>query len=210
MLASGSTYRAALAAELAAEVGAELVVVRPEVDERALDHRLDPHEPGVHAVALARAKAAAATERLVVDDRPTVVVGADQMLVADGPTGPEVLHQPGTVERAVAQLVALSGRTHRLVNGVVVHDVATGRTVAEADVHHMTMRPFTDAEARDYVERFLPLDCVGAYRIEDDADLLIEAVGEDRSGVIGLPLPTVRRLLGALGWPAPTVGPGSP
>jgi predicted house-cleaning NTP pyrophosphatase (Maf/HAM1 superfamily) len=38
---------------------------------------------------------------------------------------------------------------------------------------------------------------VGSYRLEDDAGLIATVVGGDDSGVIGLPVPTVRRLLAA-------------
>ena len=61
------------------------------------------------------------------------------------------------------------------------------------------MRPFTEVEARAYVEEFRPLDCVGAYRLEDDADLIESVSGSGDDGVIGLPIAVVESLIRRLG-----------
>jgi predicted house-cleaning NTP pyrophosphatase (Maf/HAM1 superfamily) len=57
------------------------------------------------------------------------------------------------------------------------------------------MRAYDRGEAAAYVEAFRPLDCVGSYRIEDDADLIESVEGSGQDGVIGLPLAVVRRLV---------------
>ena len=61
------------------------------------------------------------------------------------------------------------------------------------------MRAYHRTEATAYVDAFEPYDCAGGYRLEDDADLIASVVGGDPSGVIGLPLPSLRRLLAAFG-----------
>ncbi|HTO01546.1 MAG TPA: Maf family protein, partial [Microthrixaceae bacterium] len=100
-----------------------------------------------------------------------------------------------------AQLMSVAGTTHSLVNGIVVVDTGTGRSVAATDIMRVTMRPFTEDEARDYVRRFEPYDCSGSYRIEDQAEMpdgkgfVTEVDGEDDSGVKGLPLPLLRRMI---------------
>ena len=45
-----------------------------------------------------------------------------------------------------------------------------------------------------YAERYMPLDAVGSYRLEDDAGLIASIDGTD-DGVIGLPIVAVRALL---------------
>lgn len=187
VLASTSRYRA----ELLATIGVTFTTAAPGVDERALDHRFA--EVGVegYVLELARAKAVAVARREV----DALVIGGDQAAVLSTPTGDRLLHQPGGRERAIAQLTEMSGSTHRLVNGLVVLDAATGTEHHEIDVHRVTMRPYTVAEATAYVDRFQPYDCAGGYRLEDDADLIAAVEGEDPSGVIGLPLPSLRRLL---------------
>jgi septum formation protein len=92
----------------------------------------------------------------------------------------------------------MAGGTHRLVNGVVVR--RADRILSACDMHRVTMRAFGRDEAEAYVARFLPLDCVGAYRIEDDADLIERVEGSGADGVIGLPIAVVRDLLARIGF----------
>jgi len=139
---------------------------------------------------VARAKAESVLDR--VPDG-SIVVAADQLGVMRG----ALLHQPGSVERAIEQLLGMSGATHLLVNGIVVG--CDGRWNSAVDVHRVTMRTFDRAVARTYVEAYLPLDTVGGYRLEDDAGEgagLIESVeGSGADGVMGLPIAVLRELL---------------
>lgn len=197
MLASASRYRSVLlaAASLPVEIDA------PDVDERAHDARLADLGAEGLALALARMKAGDVARR----HRCRIIIAADQVGVLGSHGEPErLLTKQPTPEGAVDQLLAMSGRTHRLVNGVVVVD-RLGREHVGIDVQLVTMRSYGPAAARAYVERFAPLDTAGSYRIEDDEVLegeqpgsgLVERVeGEDRSGVVGMPLPLLHRLLG--------------
>lgn len=194
ILASSSRYRR----ELLARAGIEVEVLAPDIDERAFDHLLE-HGPCELTIAIATAKARAVAR----DGSGIWVLAADQVAVAEDDDGtPHLLTKPGTPERAVEQLTAMSGRTHRLVNGVVVWHA--GEVHSACDVHTVTMRAFTRDEAQAYVDRFAPIDCVGAYRIEDDADLIASVEGSGDDGVIGLPIAVVRRLLADAGHPSPT------
>lgn len=197
VLASGSTYRA----QLLAEAGIPAVVDPPEIDERAADHLLAEQGPERLALELARRKAAAVAPR----HPGRIVVGADQVGVIDGDDGPVQLTKQPTRGGAVAQLLAMSGTTHRLVNGIVVLDASSGTSAEGVDVQVITMRDFDRAEAEAYVDRSKPFDTAGSYRIEDqgtmpEGERLVERVeGEDVSGVIGLSIPLLRRLLARLG-----------
>lgn len=200
VLASSSRYRA----QLLRSACIDFVVAAPDFDERQLDHRFGQLGSGSFALELARGKA-----RSVVRDHPTaLVIGGDQLAVLMIDGSERLLHQPGNAERAVEQLMMMSGSTHELVNGLVVIDAATGDEFSEIDRHVITMRRFSRDEATAYVETFQPFDCAGSYRLEDDADLIVSVVGEDRSGVIGLPLPSLRRLLALAeeGTASPTDG----
>jgi predicted house-cleaning NTP pyrophosphatase (Maf/HAM1 superfamily) len=109
-----------------------------------------------------------------------------------------LLTKPDSPDDAVAHLLAMSGRAHELVNGVVVTRAGRDMIVSAVDRHLVTMRAFSERDARDYVERFRPLDCVGAYRIEDDADLIASVDGAGDDGVIGLPIAVVVDLISRL------------
>lgn len=121
-----------------------------------------------------------------------MVIGSDQTGEIDG----QLLHKPGSIGRAVEQLMLMSGREHRLWTGVAVYDRARQRMVTHVDVCRLVMRAFSEAEARAYVERWMPLDCAGSYRIEDAGILLFDRVhGDDPTAIEGLPLMALGALL---------------
>lgn len=184
VLASGSRYRA----RLLEEAGIDAEVRTPRFDERSLDEHFEAWGVDRYVVEVARHKAAS----VAGDVAPgTVIVAADQVAVADG----RLLTKPLTADLAVEMLASMSGRTHELVNGVVATVAPVGPVAFAVDRHLITMAPYDIAAARAYVERFEPLDCVGAYRIEDDAGLIDAVSGSGRDGVIGLPLGIVRSLI---------------
>jgi septum formation protein len=199
VLASGSRYRA----QVLAEAGFDVVADPPEVDERAHDD-LFAVDPAALALLLAELKATDVAPR----HPASVVLAGDQIGVLDRAGGPCQLTKQADEDAAVEQLMSMSGSSHSLVNGIVV--LATGRTgriVGSArgtDVQRVTMRSFTEPEARSYVRRFRPFDSAGSYRLEDQELMsgqdafVVDVQGEDPSGVLGLPVPLVRRLLDEL------------
>jgi septum formation protein len=189
LLASTSRYRR----ELLERLGVPFDVAAPDFDERALEHRFDELDDESFALLLAEGKAGSAAAA-----RPGhTVLAADQVLATVDPRA--LLHKPGTKEKAVDQLMVLRGRTHRLVTGVVLHE-PPDRWAREVDVHRITMRNYERAEVEAYVDEFAPVDCVGSYRVEDAGIRLFERVeGRDPTGIIGLPLLAVCRLLRSFG-----------
>lgn len=201
VLASGSPYRAAMLAQ----AGIHVTVDPPEVDERALDHLFDDLGAEGFALELARRKAA-----VVVARHPdAIVIAGDQVGVLDTPSGLRQLNKQPDEDGATAQLMRMSGTTHRLVNGIVIVHAATGRAVEGVGEQRVTMRAFDETEARRYVRRFEPFDSGGSYRLEDQLEMdegegfVVEVEGEHDSGVRGLPLPLVRRMLASLGVVTP-------
>jgi len=135
------------------------------------------------------------------------VLAADQVGVLGTSRGPVLLTKAADAPAACRQLRGLSGTTHLLHNGLVV---ARGdRTVTGLDTQAVTFRELADDEIHDYVERFRPFDTAGSYRLEDDRvrggrPFVVGVEGEDPSGVLGLPLPLLRRMLTTLDGGAPT------
>lgn len=198
VLASSSRYRA----EMLSQAGWLAEVDPPEVDERALDDELVRVGADGLALELARRKAAVVASR----QADALVIAGDQVGVVDGPGRHTLMltKQP-TFQGAVDQLMAMSGTTHELVNGLVVVDTANGRTVEGVDRQFVSMRRFDRSEAEAYVERFQPFDSSGSYRLEDQPSMaplepfVVGVEGEDPSGVLGLPLPLLGRLMAQLG-----------
>ena len=186
VLASGSRWRA----ELLARLDLEFDCQPADFDERAHDHRFAELGPEGLALLLAEGKAEA-----VAHVRPgDWILAADQIAVLDEPSGPVLLHKPGTEARAIAQLQRLRGRGHRLLTAVVLRGPG-GFMAHDFDTQALTMREFSDAEAEAYVRRYRPVDSVGSYHVEDAGIKLFERIDGDHTGIMGLPLLAVCRLL---------------
>jgi septum formation protein len=192
VLASTSRYRAELLGRL--EIPYEALA--PNYDEEAELGLFGSLSPEGFAMHLARGKAAS-----LRNARPDAwILAADQIGVLVREGAPQLLRKPGSVEAALAQLQAMSGHSHELITAVVLAPPGGGEPLEAVDRHRLTMRRFGPDEARNYVERHRPLDCAGGIRIEDAGIKLCERIeGTDFTGIIGLPLLAVARLLRAAG-----------
>ncbi|MGE5757116.1 MAG: Maf family protein [Planctomycetaceae bacterium] len=188
VLGSTSRYRRALLERL----GVPFRCRAPRVDEEALKTgNLDPRS-------LAERLATAKAESLIVDEPDATVIGSDQLVALAG----RVFGKPGGAEGAVDQLAALAGRSHDLITALAVwHE---GRTILHTDVTTLHMRPLTRAEIARYVAADRPLDCAGAYKLEERGIALFERIDTaDHTAIIGLPLIALTTILRALGFAIP-------
>ncbi len=184
VLASTSRYRR----ELLERLGLPFVAAAPRYEE---EQDL-PLPPDGLVIELATRKA----RSLAALHPEARIVGCDQVVSVDG----RILGKPGTEDAAVRQLLAMAGRTHRLLTGLVVLEPATGRLETALDVHEVAVRPLDEARARAYVRRDRPLDCAGSLRVESLGIALLERLrGDDYTAVIGLPLIALTTLLARFG-----------
>lgn len=126
------------------------------------------------------------------------MIGSDQLVALAG----RVFGKPGNAEGAVDQLAAMAGRSHDLITALAVwHE---GRTILHTDVTTLHMRPLTRAEIARYVAADRPLDCAGAYKIEERGIALFERIDTaDHTAITGLPLIALTTILRALGFAIP-------
>lgn len=183
VLASASPRRA----DLLDILGLAHEAIPADVDETLL-----PGEaPEAHVERLARAKALA-----VARHRPdALVVGGDTVVVLEG----EVLGKPVRRQEAVAMLMRLAGREHRVHSGLAL--VAPGGTVRSAvSTTRVRFRDFDEAVARRYVSTGEPLDKAGSYGIQGMGAALVDSIEGDYHTVVGFPVATLVRLLEEAGW----------
>lgn len=190
ILASTSPYRRALLERL----GLPFRCRAPGVDEDALkDQGLSPRELA-DRLAVAKADAVARLE----SNPAAIVIGSDQLVAFEG----KVLGKPGSVDRAVEQLLALSGRDHELITAMAV--IQGSRVIQHTDVARLHVRSLSRSEIERYVLTDQPIDCAGAYKIESRGIALFEQiVCADHSAITGLPLMALTTILRDLGVPIP-------
>lgn len=185
VLASKSKARRSLLAS----AGIPFEVVPAMIDERAVEAPLRQLGAGASDIArhLARAKALAAGEILAAghERRGRLVLGADQTLSLEG----RLFSKPGDRASALAQIEALSGRTHELHSALCL--VRNGETLFEAaPIARIRFRPLHHSFIEAYLEQVgaAVCDSVGAYQIEGLGIHLVEAVEGDHATILGLPL----------------------
>ena len=188
ILASTSRYRR----ELLERLGVPFVAVAPLVDED--DYKMHGLDPRVLAETLAREKALNVAARF----RDAVVIGSDQVAVLDG----LALGKPGSIDNAISQLQAMSGRAHDLVTAIAV--IYDGGLIACTNVTRLVMRPLTSDEIRRYVETDLPLDCAGSYKLESRGIALFQSIeSDDHTAIVGMPLIALTTILRNVGFAVP-------
>ena len=152
---------------------------------------LDRETPKACATRLALAKARDVAARL----GQGLIIGADTVVTCRS----RILGKPRNGKEAQAFLLALAGRTHRVVTGVAVVEARSGRVEIDVAVTSVTMRPFDRREAMRYVATGEPLDKAGAYGIQGRGALLVEGIRGDYFNVVGLPLALLARILREFG-----------
>lgn len=121
------------------------------------------------------------------------VLGADTEVVLDG----RALGKAAGPPEARAMLVALSGRAHQVMSGVVL---ITERGEAEAlAVAEVRFRHLDDALLDWYLAQGEWQGRAGAYAIQGAGGALVESVTGDPSAIVGLPVGDVASLLRAEG-----------
>ncbi|MFY7864465.1 Maf family nucleotide pyrophosphatase [Roseateles sp.] len=173
ILGSTSRYRR----ELLERLRLPFEVCAPNVDESAL-----PQEaPADLAQRLALAKANA-----IAQQHPkAIIIGSDQVADLNG----TALGKPGTHERAVEQLQAMSGQTVIFHTALAVVCAESGFTAVDTTVVRTRFRTLSAAEIESYLQAEQPYDCAGSAKSEGLGISLLAAIeSDDPTALIGLPL----------------------
>lgn len=189
VLASSSVYRR----ELLAKLKLPFEHASPDIDESALADEA----PAAQVERLAINKAQALTERYPA----ALIIGSDQLAI--GPDG-KPLGKPLTTERAVAQLLSMSGRRVTFVTGLCLLNSQSGRVQSLCEPYVVQFRQLSQAQVERYVAAEQPLNCAGSFKSEGYGITLFQSFeGRDPNSLIGLPLMALVELLAQEGVALP-------
>ena len=172
--------------------GIEPEVIVSDVDEEAIEAALPNATPKDLAQVLARAKAEKVAAGI---SAPAFVVGCDSVFELDG----IAYGKPQTPEVAKERWRQMMGRAGTLHTGHYVIDTRTSETVAATASTVVHMGTMSEQEMDDYLASGEPLQVAGGFTLDALGGAFVEGVEGDPSNVVGISLPTLRRLLGDLG-----------
>lgn len=182
-----------------------------DVDEAAVVAAYGVSDPSDVALLLARSKAEDVARH--VDD--ALVVGCDSVLDVDG----VAYGRPVDAADAVARWHAMRGGTgvlrtgHWLVDTRTPEDGGSGASIGELSSTEVRFADLDDHEVAAYVATGEPLQVAGAFTLDGLGGAFVEGVDGDPHAVVGIGLPTLRRLLGQAGvrwsdlWPVDVTDP---
>jgi len=198
ILASASPRRLALLHQ----IGLDPEMIAADVDETP--------RTGESPEALVRRLARAKAEAIGPPGADALVLAADTVIDLDG----RALGKPSDREAAIAMLLALGGRTHRVLTGLCLvrplDRIGRGRAgVPGAPLATRTLAVATtvrfgrvdrEAAAR-YWDSGEPEGKAGGYAIQGGGARFVAGIVGSYSNVVGLPLHEIARLLAAAGLP---------
>jgi septum formation protein len=143
-------------------------------------------EPQEFVKILAERKAIDVATHIAVSNTPTVVIGADTIVVRDG----VILGKPHHAQHAIEMLNQLQGQTHEVYTGICVLGVNQDIEQKFTDYvsTKVTMRALSMLEIERYVDTGEPMDKAGAYAVQGLGSTLITHINGDYFTVVGLPL----------------------
>ena len=190
ILASSSTSRL----RLLESAGITPKVLISGVDEEASE--FDLLSPAELVIALAILKAHTIKESAPEN---SLIIGCDSTFEFNGKS----LGKPGSRENAIARCKELSGKSGYLHTGHCLIDLKQGIELSERSTAKVQFAQMTEAEIIDYVDSGEPLHVAGGFTLDGLSAPFITNIEGDPSGIIGLSLPLLRKMVISLGysWP---------
>ena len=125
----------------------------------------------------------------------SLIIGCDSTFEFEG----ESLGKPGSPELAIERAHLLSGKSGYLHTGHSVIDTGQGIEVSDISTSKVTFAHMTDAEIENYVATGEPIHVAGGFTLDGHSAPFITHIEGDPSGIIGLSLPTLRKIIINLG-----------
>ncbi len=179
VLASTSPFRQ----QLLSKLDIPFITAQPDCDEAPLKDET----PEALVMRLAEQKA-----RSCKIEKPSLVIGSDQVCVIDG----KIVGKPHTEEKAIEQLLKQSGKAITFYTGLALFNTVTDKAQVILEPFIVHFRPLTQQSVERYVEKEQPFNCAGSFKSEGLGIALFERLeGDDPNSLVGLPLIRLIQLL---------------
>jgi septum formation protein len=184
--------------QLLQQIGAahELLLPGDDEDAEALEAELPGELPAAYVQRVTVLKLRAAVARLAARGLPPAPVLCADTTVA---LGRRILGKPADAADAARTLGLLSGRTHRVLTAVALHDGRRSRRAL--NVSHVRFATLPARVIDAYVVSGDAFGKAGAYAIQSALAGWIEHIDGSHSGIMGLPLFETAQLLRAAAVP---------
>lgn len=152
--------------------------------------------PAEIALRLAQEKARVVASAFTANsDSDFIIVGCDSVFDLDG----VAFGKPADAAQAKERWQLMANRSGVLRTGHWLIHPASGREMGDVTSTTVHLGSMTDAEMEAYLATGEPLEVAGGFTLDGLGGAFVEGVEGDPSNVVGLSLPTLRRLLGNWG-----------
>lgn len=124
-----------------------------------------------------------------------IIISADTGVIC----GEEVLGKPHSPEKAEEMLKKLSGQRIRVITGLTVLNLNTGKEISEFESTFVWITKMNGEQISAYVRTGEPLDKAGAFAAQGKGAVLVERIEGDFFNVVGLPLFRLGKILEKFG-----------
>lgn len=124
-----------------------------------------------------------------------LIIGCDSTFEFEGAN----LGKPLTREAAIARAKSMRGKSGYLHTGHSIIDTAQDIEVSDISTSKVSFVDMTDREIEEYVDSGEPLNVAGGFTLDGRSAPFISHIEGDPSGIIGLSLPTLRKMTINLG-----------
>ena len=177
---------------------------RLRLDYRCISPEIDESAKGeTHANELAK-RLSYEKARVVSEQYPNaIVIGSDQVAWREHAPH-DFIGKPLSIENAVHQLQANSGKTVFFSTALSVQYLASRFETTLVEHYQVKFRQLSLAEIERYIEIDHPLHCAGSFKCESLGISLFEKmVGDDQTTLMGLPMIQLCKILRQFGVNVP-------
>lgn len=120
-----------------------------------------------------------------------IIIAADCLVFYNG----EALGKPYTEGAAKEMLQKIRGKKVSVITGIAVILASAKEVMQDHEEVIVHMANYSDEDIENYIATGEPMDKAGAFAIQEKGIMLVEKIEGDYTGVIGLPLYKLSRLL---------------